>query len=255
MLFAEDGRPLVPKISIYNNYLTKNVQTVLRKYCTEHIREQSTFIWTWRFPTYSIGFKTGKTKQIIYWGSLMQDPNTWINEDCTPPGFEWKDPSKIQILEIYQLLDYWMDCEAKGLDALIWVPSCPLLQNAQDPRKRWQGIRQARASQEQESDEENFVLPSSGNPNDADDEYGHRNQEEQVPEDPGSEDMQMDTSSAQLYAYALNRRRSGAYLTSLYLIHMTNIETLESGNRPLESQGDLSSANRSSALRKYIVHF
>lgn len=155
---------------------------------------------------------------------MIQEPTAWISEDCTPPGFKWKDPSKIQIGEIYRLLDHWKDRQAQGLDPLIWVPSCPLLQNAQKPHQRWRSLQQARASQEQASDEENFDLPSSGDPDnadDADDESDENRQEDNIPDGPGSGDSEMD--SPIVHSTHDNRMGSGMYDAHITAHHISHI--------------------------------
>jgi hypothetical protein len=75
---------------------------------------------------------TGKKKLVIPWGALVKDPSSWIDEDCIPEMFEWKDPSKIQIAEAFRLLDHWRDREDQGLDPLIWVRTCPLFEDGVD---------------------------------------------------------------------------------------------------------------------------
>jgi hypothetical protein len=74
------------------------------------------------------GFLSGKKKEAIPWGTLVRDPSSWITEACMSDDFEWKDPSKIQIGEIFHLLDHWRDQQDQGLDPIIWVPTCSLLQ-------------------------------------------------------------------------------------------------------------------------------
>jgi hypothetical protein len=107
------------------------------------------------------GFITGQVMQVIPWGSLVKDPHSWMSRECTPEGFEWKDPSKIQIGEIFRLLDHWRDRQDQGHVPLVWVPSCPIFQDAQ-PSERIRKLRESRtAIQPPESDEEIFVLPQS----------------------------------------------------------------------------------------------
>jgi hypothetical protein len=122
--------------------------------------------------TYELGFLTGKKKQIIPWGALVKDPTSWISEECVPDGFEWKDPSKIQIGEVFRLLYHWQHRQDQGLDPLIWLPTCPLLQDVEQhswqPFKLGQHIRQAIAQQPQVSDEEVFDLPLSDEEEDKD---------------------------------------------------------------------------------------
>jgi hypothetical protein len=105
---------------------------------------------------------TGKKRQTIPWGKLVKDPSSWISGECIPDGFEWKDPSKIQIGEVFRLLYHWRDREDQDLIPLIWVPSCPLLQDTEEPLKPRRHLRQARAQQPQVSDDEIFDLSQSG---------------------------------------------------------------------------------------------
>ena len=82
-------------------------------------------------------------------------------EECIPDGFEWKDPSKIQINEIYRLLDHWRARQVNGLDPLIWVPMGPPFKDSGKAAKHVRASRQARALQPPDSDGEVFVLPDS----------------------------------------------------------------------------------------------
>ena len=102
----------------------------------------------------------------------MKDPPSWISAECIPNGFEWKDPSKIQVGEIFHLLNHWRDWQDKGLDPLIWVLTCPLFQDVEDPSKHMQTLQQARVPQMEDSDEEVFVLPSSSDLDQGDDGFG-----------------------------------------------------------------------------------
>ncbi|KAF8257633.1 hypothetical protein EI94DRAFT_1708787 [Lactarius quietus] len=138
------GCPELPTVTMLDGYKTKVVQSMLREYCTAHMR-----------------FITGRKNQVIPWGSLVNDPLTWIPQECIPDGFEWKDPSKIQIGEIFHLLDHWRDRQDQGHVPLTWVPSCPPFQEGQ-PSQHLQKIRETVvAMQPLESDEEVFVLPHS----------------------------------------------------------------------------------------------
>ena len=92
----------------------------------------------------------------------MKDPTSWIEEECIPEGFEWRDPSKIPKEEVFCLLDHWRAHQAQGLEPLIWVPTCPLFENTEKTVKSRRAIWQARALQPPpESDEEVFILPDS----------------------------------------------------------------------------------------------
>jgi hypothetical protein len=106
------------------------------------------------------GFNAGRKVPCIPWSDLINDPSSWVFPECTPVGFEWRDPSKMLLGEIFRLLDHWKDREAHGLEPLIWAPSCPLLQIAEKPERHSRRSRHARALDMQDSDEEVFVLPS-----------------------------------------------------------------------------------------------
>ncbi|KAF8270246.1 hypothetical protein EI94DRAFT_1698918 [Lactarius quietus] len=129
------GCPKLPTVTMLDGYKTKVVQSMLREYCTAHMHA----IHNWKEePSHSLG--------II---------------ERIPDGFEWKDPSKIQIGEIFRLLDHWRDRQDQGHVPLTWVPSCPAFQEGQ-PSQRMQKIQETVvAMQPLESDEEVFVLPHS----------------------------------------------------------------------------------------------
>ncbi|KAH9047244.1 hypothetical protein EDB84DRAFT_1435042 [Lactarius hengduanensis] len=104
-LVVDKGRfPALPTVTMSDGYKAKVVQTLLREYCTTHIR-----------------YVTRKAKQTIPWGSLVKDSSSWIEDDCSPNDFEWKDPSKIQIGEVFRLLYYWRDRQDQGIGPLmVW---------------------------------------------------------------------------------------------------------------------------------------
>src|ERR1700744_1669880 len=157
----DGGRPTLPTIKSTDGYKTKVVQSMLREYCTTHIREPPFNSLSLLPYTYHSGAVTGNKHQVIPWGAVLKDPSSWIDSTCTPQGFEWKDPSKIQVNEIFRLLDYWRDRQCEGHDPIVWVPTSPLFQNQErGPRHCWTS-RQPRIEHPQDSDEEIFVLPSS----------------------------------------------------------------------------------------------
>ncbi|KAI9430115.1 hypothetical protein H4582DRAFT_2087529 [Lactarius indigo] len=86
------------------------------------------------------------------------DPSAWIEEECIPYDFEWKDPSKIRIDEVFRLLDHWRDRQDQGIDPLMWVPTCPLFNDTRQPTIHKRNIRRARPKQSDGSDEESFDL-------------------------------------------------------------------------------------------------
>jgi hypothetical protein len=154
------GRPALPSITACDNYKTKKVQSMLRDYCAAHIRvlifNHDVTLAEWHYS----GFLTAKP-QAIPWASLAKDPTCWIAEECTPDGFEWKDPSKIRIKEIFRLLTHWNVRQSEGLEPLIWVATCPLLEDAQGTAKCVLAGHRARALEPQDSDEERFILPAT----------------------------------------------------------------------------------------------
>lgn|ERR1700761_1830072 len=63
---------------------------------------------------------TGNKKQVIPWGSLLiKDPTSWMCAECIPDGFDWKDPSKIQVERSSVCLIIDVDCEDQGLETLL----------------------------------------------------------------------------------------------------------------------------------------
>jgi hypothetical protein len=177
----EVGCPELPTTTMSDGYRAKIIQSMLREYCTTHIRELS-FNPSPRISNLcQLGFVTGMAKQVIPWGALVKDPSSWISEECFPTGFEWKDPSKIQVGEIFRLLDHWRDRQDKGVNPLIWLPTCPLFQDAEDPVTHGQTLQKARVQQEHDSDEEVFILPSS---EESDQEEDESNDNKSFEEDP-----------------------------------------------------------------------
>ena len=111
---------------------------------------------------HEVGFLTGMKKQTIPWGSLVKNPSSWINEECIPHGFQWKDPSKIQMGEIFRLLDHWRDRKDQGLDHLIWVPTCALFQSDDMDSEDVLDVQHPTGHQDDSSsDEEMFAFPQS----------------------------------------------------------------------------------------------
>src|ERR1700675_4466219 len=89
------------------------------------------------------------------------DPSSWIDSECTPDGFEWKDPSKIRIGEVHRLLEHWRDRIGRSLQGLVWVPSCPIFQDEDKAPSHGRRFRQALDLPQDDSDEEVFILPQS----------------------------------------------------------------------------------------------
>ncbi|KAH8985347.1 hypothetical protein EDB86DRAFT_2833150 [Lactarius hatsudake] len=113
IVFDKDGCPELPKVTMFDGYKAKVVQSLLREYCIEHIR-----------------FVTGNKKQTIPWGVLVKDPSSWIFDDCIPKDFVWKDPSKIQIGEVFRLLYHWKERQDQGLGPLIISDTSNMLEHS-----------------------------------------------------------------------------------------------------------------------------
>jgi hypothetical protein len=130
---------------------------------------------------HQLGFTTGNKTQVIPWGSLVKDPASWMMAECIPDGFEWKDPSKVQVGEVFRLLDHWRDREDQGLQPLVWLPSSPLFVDTKQSNRHAQSIRQAAALEPQDSEEEVFVLPHSDEFDEENDDSITHNQSYQSP--------------------------------------------------------------------------
>ncbi|KAI9442066.1 hypothetical protein BJY52DRAFT_1229197 [Lactarius psammicola] len=85
-----------------------------------------------------MGYVSGKKKATIPWAKLSQDPTSWIKPECVPDGFQWADPSKLHIGNVFDLLKHWRQRKQDRLEPLIWVSSCPLLKDVEQPSKHHQ---------------------------------------------------------------------------------------------------------------------
>jgi hypothetical protein len=85
----------------------------------------------------------------IPWAKLSSNPSAWIREECFPAGFQWADPSKIRVGQVFQLLDHWRQREKDGLTSLTWNSSCELLT---DVERLSQQVRNSRRKDGSESE-------------------------------------------------------------------------------------------------------
>ena len=99
----------------------------------------------------------------IPWSKLSSDPPAWIEEECYPPGFLWVDPSKLRLVQVFQLLEHWRQRKRDGLILLIWNPSCELLANVDQPVPR---LRNPQRTRRRSS---NFNEPESDNDSEEED--------------------------------------------------------------------------------------
>ncbi|KAF8265470.1 hypothetical protein EI94DRAFT_1702459 [Lactarius quietus] len=115
----EDGEPEVPSVTEASGYQTKvvQVQATLRKYCIAHM-------W----------FISRKMKAYIPWAKVTMDLTAWINEECYPPGFQWVDPSKIWVNEVFHLFDNGRQPKQSRFNPIIWNPSLHSSNN-HEPRR------------------------------------------------------------------------------------------------------------------------
>jgi hypothetical protein len=119
-----------------------------------------------------LGFISGKKKAIIPWAKVAMDPTAWIDEECYPPGFQWADPSKIQVGQVFHLLDHWRQREESGLTPFIWNPSCELLK---DVKQRSEHIRSRRNPEPDSDSEEEDLVSQLGMISENDSESDHGN--------------------------------------------------------------------------------
>jgi hypothetical protein len=106
-----------------------------------------------------LGFTSRQKKAIIPWAKVIKEPNAWIDEECYPSGFQWADPSKICIHEVFRLLDHWRQQKQAGLAPLIWNPSSELISGVGQKLRHVQNQIpiNADSSSEDNSDDEDFA--------------------------------------------------------------------------------------------------
>jgi hypothetical protein len=103
---------------------------------------------------------------------VATDPTAWIDEECYPPGFQWADPSKIQVGQVFHLLDHWRQREESRLTPFIWNPSCELLK---DVKQRSEHIRSRRNPEPDSDSEEEDLVSQLGMISENDSESDHGN--------------------------------------------------------------------------------
>ncbi len=158
-----DGCPILPGITmneLNNPYMTKDVQTMLSDYMCTHISMSYSHYQMAICNIYAVGYVTGKPKLTIPWGKLIQDPSSWIKKECYPKDFQWKHPSKIKINDVFHLIYYWRDHRSQEQDALIWVTTSKLFDDAHRPSRQARSLQRSPV-QVESSDEERFILSRS----------------------------------------------------------------------------------------------
>ncbi|KAH9013595.1 hypothetical protein EDB85DRAFT_2158062 [Lactarius pseudohatsudake] len=146
VLTNTDGEPDIPSVTLEDGYVAKTIQTALRDYCNTHIR-----------------YISRRNNATVPWSKVSSNPPAWIEEECYPPGFLWVDPSKLRLVQVFQLLDHWRQCKRDGLIPLIWNPSCEFLANVDQHVLRLQNPKRTRSRSPK------FNEPESDNDNEGED--------------------------------------------------------------------------------------
>ena len=105
-------------------------------------------------------YVSGRKKVKIPWGKICEDPSSWIQPECVPNGFQWADPSKIRIGDIFPLFEHWREQQKHHLSPLIWVPTCPFLRNASPSFEDWQQYNSNNSIPSSSSDDDNSEFSS-----------------------------------------------------------------------------------------------
>ncbi|KAI9445609.1 hypothetical protein BJY52DRAFT_1228832 [Lactarius psammicola] len=178
------GAPDIPAITDADRYNAKAVQAVLRDYITTHIR-----------------YVSGKKKATIPWAKLSQDPSSWIKPECVSDGFQWADPSKLRIGDVFDLLNHWRQRKQDCLEPLIWVLSCPLLKDVEQPSKHRQAPKRRQGhdtdvgGSNHSSDSESSSTSSSDDPSSSDANHSALpNSDDNSTEDEESENFNLEVS-------------------------------------------------------------
>ena len=94
-------------------------------------------------------YVSGRTSVTIPWAKIADDPCSWIEPECVLDEFQWADPSKIRIGDIFPLFKHWRERHRQRLSPLIWVSTCPLLRYSSpsfEDRQRYQSDRSTGSS-------------------------------------------------------------------------------------------------------------
>ncbi|KAI9437877.1 hypothetical protein BJY52DRAFT_1229989 [Lactarius psammicola] len=183
-----NGCPDIPAITDADGYNAKAVQAVLRDYITTHIHELSVYYFSCK-------------KATIPWAKLSQDPTSWIKPECVPDGFQWADPSKLRIGDVFDLLKHWRQRKQDHLEPLIWVSSCPLLKDVKQPSKHHQAPKRRQGHDtnvggpNDSSDSESSSTSSSDDPSSSDANHSALpNSDDNSTEDEESENFNLEVS-------------------------------------------------------------
>lgn len=166
-----------------------------------------------------ISYKSQKAKVTIPWAKLCQDPTSWITADSTPNGFQWADPSKIRIAEVFRLLAHWRHREVAGLEPLEWALSCPLLDDVEQPLMRGVRGRKKNKNRDKSDDEESDDMAERSTTSKGDDE----NDDHEGSSDGPRHRKQQSTHKQSKGSCAILRKQPLESLAGPQLIHCSKV--------------------------------
>ncbi|KAI9444445.1 hypothetical protein BJY52DRAFT_1228837 [Lactarius psammicola] len=148
-----------------------------------------------------LGYVSGKKKATISWAKLSQNPPSWIKTEYVSDGFQWADPSKLHIGNVFKLLKHWRQRKQDCLEPLIWVSSCPLLKDVKQPSKHCQAPKQQQGhdtdvgDSNDSSDLESSATSSSNDPSSSNANHSALpNSDDNSTEDEESENFNLENS-------------------------------------------------------------
>jgi hypothetical protein len=124
---------------------------------------------------------TGQKKLQIPWGKLAKEPSKWLKKKSYPQDFQWRDPSKIKVDDLFTLIAHWRARVSRGRKTLVWVKSSPFFKGVQGTSRQARVFRQ-RSPVVRESSQEFFDIPSFSNVKE-DDESPEEEEENESPDE------------------------------------------------------------------------
>ena len=98
----------------------------------------------------------------VPWAKFADDPCSWIEPECVLDGFQWANPSKIRIGDIFPLFKHWRERHRQRLSPLIWVSTCPFFRHSSPSFEDRQRYRSDRSTGSSSSDD---VRSETSSPN------------------------------------------------------------------------------------------
>ncbi|KAI9438460.1 hypothetical protein BJY52DRAFT_1229805 [Lactarius psammicola] len=155
--------------------------------------------------------------------AVLQDYIT-THIQCVPDGFQWADPLKLHIGNVFDLLNHWRQRKQDHLEPLIWVSSCPLLKDVKQPSKHRQAPKRRQGHDtdvggpNDSSDSESSPTSSSDDPSSSDANHSALpNSDDNSTEDEESENFDLEVSPPHLLSspQASGSFRGGRRYTSI----------------------------------------